>query len=112
MSTRIAWVANLFTFIAHCCFSLGHFKFQSTSSPLMRSKSPATPTTPKTPRTALAEAQEFIDEAEEVDLTSDPGGRTALHLAIVHCHSKVVDILLQHKGDNKSRRNYYYINIA
>ena len=51
------------------------------------------------PRTALAEAQEFIDVAEEIDLSNDPGGRTALHLAIVHKHTKVIDVLLQHKGE-------------
>ena len=54
---------------------------------------------PMSPRTALAEAQEFIDVAEEIDLNSDPGGRTALHFAIVHKHTKVIDVLLQHKSE-------------
>ena len=100
---------NTLAFIMHCTCSIdndlfplcvyihvlvGQFKFQVTSSPLVRSNSLTTPTSP---RTALAEAQEFIEPAEEVDL-SDPGGRTALHLAIVHRHPKVVDILIQHKG--------------
>ena len=80
------------------CLNLGHFKFQSPSSPLVRANSLTAFSTPFSPRTALAVACEFIEPAEEVDLTSDPGGRTALHLAIVHCHPKVVDILLQHKG--------------
>ena len=78
----------------HAC--LGQFKYQAGASPLVRSKSPPTP---MSPTTALAEAQEFIESAEETDLSADPGGRTALHLAIVHRHRKVVDILLQHKGE-------------
>jgi ankyrin repeat protein len=41
--------------------------------------------------------------AEENDLSNDPGGRTALHLAIVHKHTKVIDVLLQHKGESIAR---------
>ena len=78
---------------------VGQFKFQVSASPLIRSNSLNTPSTPLSPRTAWAQACEFVDSAEEIDLTSDPGGRTALHLAIVHSHRKVVDILLQHKGE-------------
>ena len=85
---------DLFPLCVYIHVLVGQFKFQVTSSPLVRSNSLTTPTSP---RTALAEAQEFIEPAEEIDL-SDPGGRTALHLAIVHRHPKVVDILIQHKG--------------
>ena len=79
---------------------VGHFRYPpsaASSSLSRRTESPAA--TPLSPRTALAEAQEFIDVAEEIDLSVDPGGRTALHLAIVHKHTKVIDTLLQHKGE-------------
>ena len=83
----------------------GHFRYppSAASSLARRSDSPAA--TPMSPRTALAEAQEFIDVAEEIDLSNDPGGRTALHLAIVHKHTKVIDILLNHKGEKTVMAN-------
>lgn len=34
----------------------------------------------------------------EFDVTSDLGGRTALHLAIAHQHTRVVNVLLSHAG--------------
>lgn len=50
------------------------------------------------PRVSGSEVVEFVDPPEEFDITLDPGARTALHLAIAHSHTKVVDILLNHKG--------------
>lgn len=45
-----------------------------------------------------SEVVEFIEPAQEFDISVDPGSRTALHLAVVHSHPQVVDILLNHKG--------------
>ena len=41
---------------------------------------------------------EFISPPEKFNVMVDPGGRTALHLAIVHQHPKVVDVLLDNRG--------------
>ncbi len=45
---------------------------------------------------------EFIEPPQEFDVTSDPGGRTALHLAIAYSHPEVVSVLLSHKGRKHS----------
>ena len=42
--------------------------------------------------------REFIAPREEFDIEHDPGKRSALHLAIAHRHSRVVDVLLAYKG--------------
>lgn len=48
--------------------------------------------------TIANDEKEFIEPAQEFDLTFDPGQRTALHLAIAHTHPEVVGVLLKHKG--------------
>ena len=53
---------------------------------------------PESPPISPTLLKEFIDPPEEFDVMDDPGGRTALHLAIVHQHPKVVDVLLEHRG--------------
>ena len=78
---------------------VGHFRYPPSAASSLTRTAESPVATPLSPRTALAEAQEFIDVAEEIDLSSDPGGRTSLHLAIVHKHTKVIDVLLQHKGE-------------
>ena len=45
-----------------------------------------------------SEVVEFIEPPQEFDTGTDPGARTALHLAIAHSNSQVVDILLNHKS--------------
>lgn len=47
---------------------------------------------------------EFIEPPELFDVSVDPGASTALHLAIAHSHSEVVDVLLNHKGKERERR--------
>lgn len=43
--------------------------------------------------------REFIAAREEFDVDHNPGKRSALHLAIAHRHSRVVDVLLEYKGE-------------
>lgn len=68
---------------------------------------PPTPSHPRTysnllppsPTSPLgSEAKEFIEPCVEFDATADFGGRTALHLAIAHRHTRVTEILLSHSG--------------
>ena len=55
---------------------------------------------PPSPTSPLgSEAKEFIEPCVEFDATSDLGGRTALHLAIAHQHTRVVNELLSHTGE-------------
>ena len=58
------------------------------------------PPPPPTPNPS--EVKEFIALPEQFDISVDPGERTALHLAIVHCHPKVVGVLLDYKGTSLS----------
>ena len=63
---------------------------------------------PPSPTSPLgSEAKEFIEPCVEFDATSDLGGRTALHLAIAHRHSLVVNILLSHTGQCLTYTIYY-----
>lgn len=59
-----------------------------------------------------SEVVEFIEPPEEFDMNVDPGSRTALHLAIVHAHPKVVDVLLNHKGEELVRYGAYVISLS
>lgn len=51
-----------------------------------------------------SEVVEFVEPPQQFDISMDPGGRTALHLAIAHSHPRVVDILLNHKGEGEGIR--------
>lgn len=65
----------------------------SSQPPSLSNLRPSSPTSP-----LGSEAKEFIEPCVEFDATSDLGGRTALHLAIAHQHTRVVNVLLSHTG--------------
>ena len=62
--------------------------------PLSPTPPPPSPATTPSP----SEVKEFLAPPEKFDVSLDPGGRTALHLAIVHSHPNVVSVLLDYKG--------------
>ena len=80
--------------------------FQTQHQPPSTTITPPPPYTlskllPPSPTSPLgSEAKEFIEPCVEFDATSDLGGRTALHLAIAHQHTRVVNELLSHTGQS------------
>lgn len=42
--------------------------------------------------------KEFISSPYVYDIITDPGQRTALHLAVIHKHSKVIEVILKYRG--------------
>lgn len=59
---------------------------------------PDLPLSPTPPPPSPSEVKEFLAPPEKFDFSQDPGGRTALHLAIIHSHPSVVGVLLDYKG--------------
>lgn len=78
----------------------------SSQPPSLSNLHPPSPTSP-----LGSEAKEFIEPCVEFDATSDLGGRTALHLAIAHQHTRVVNVLLSHTGQLLLIHVYVYVQM-
>ena len=79
----------------HTLLSQQHQPPRTGVPPTLSNLRPPSPTSP-----LGSEAREFVEARVEFDATSDLGGRTALHLAIAHRFSRVVNVLLSHTGQS------------
>ena len=78
------------------------YKVTPLSSPATHRPSSTPPGSRASRQASVSEpppGREFIASREEFDIDHDPGKRSALHLAIAHHHSRVVDVLLEYKGE-------------